>query len=456
VEIKLDPKTSRPSGLGQRASGKPGDLSLNGMLMWLVLAILLYVPFPLGSNRPPLWAVSALLVGIVGLWYFSTLLKRRELPRVRLKQVALETALLLAVAVLLAAQALPIAGLLPASFAHPQAATASLSLAPGATWLMLLQVCGYGVFGYLLLQVGHRRDRARTAVTWLFSFIVAYGAVGLLLLTQMGDTWFGIDKQAYPGSATGPFINRNSFATFLAFGVAAGCALLTQALGAQRRKPDRIDIVVLFCATLLAAVALLATNSRMGIASGLVGALVALILGGVKLHWNARRWIALGALVTIAAVGLGSYYGAGVLERVFDTEGDLESRLALYRQIIGMIGERPWLGIGGGAFAEVYPIYHEPPVSSDFVWDRAHSTYLALWAELGIIGGTLPMLILLALGLRAGHAYIRSEGNWGPGLAGVATLVVAAMHSSLDFSLEIQANAYYLIAFLALGGADNS
>jgi hypothetical protein len=38
----------------------------------------------------------------------------------------------------------------------------------------------------------------------------------------------------------------------------------------------------------------------------------------------------------------------------------------------------------------------------------------------------------------------------------VATLVVAAMHSSLDFSLEIQANAYYLIAFLALGGADNS
>ncbi len=447
----------RPAGK-RREPTVPVDLPLNGVLMWLMLAIALYVPLPLGSNRPPLWALSALLVGSVALWYFATLLLRGEELRLRPRRVALEVTLTLALALVLVVQMLPIGRLLPPGLAQVPTlpAVETTSLAPGATWLMLLQLGGYGLFGFLLLQVGHRRDRATKAVTWLFALIVAYGAIGLLLLTQLGDTWFGIDKQAYPGSATGPFINRNSFATFLAFGLATGCALFTQSLSPQRRGASRLDLVVLAAATMLVAVALLATNSRMGIAAGVAGALVALVLGGIRLSWRARGWGLLAVIVFVAMAALGSYYGTGVLERLFDTEGDFETRLALYSQVVGMIGARPWLGIGGGAFSEVYPIFHAPPVSSDFVWDRAHSTYLALWAELGIVGGTLPLLLLLALGWRSARAYARSAANWAPGLAGIATLVVAALHSTVDFSLEIQANAYYLVAFLSLGAADDS
>ena len=111
------------------------------------------------------------------------------------------------------------------------------------------------------------------------------------------------------------------------------------------------------------------------------------------------------------------------------------------------------LGIGGGAFPEVYPIFHAAPVSSEVVWDRAHSTYLALWAELGILGGTLPLLLFGLLGWRSARAYAKEEHKWGPGLAAVACLVVAGLHSSVDFSLEIQANAFYLLAFAGLGAA---
>lgn len=429
------------------------EVRVNRPLTWLLLALCLYIPLPLGSNRPPFWAISALLVGLIGLWYFAVLALRGEAPRIRFRQVAMEAWLFVGLVLVLVLQQLPIAQLLPPGPAAPALPSGGRpSLAPGATWLMVLQVCGYGVFAFLILQVGHRRDRAALAVTWLFAFIVLYGAIGLLLLTQLGDTWFGLSKFAYPGSATGPFINRNSFATFLAFGLATGCALFTQSLSSHR-KTRRIDAIVIAAGTLLIGVALLATNSRMGIVAGLAGASVALMLGGLKLGWSLRRWGVL-ALVAIACfAGLLAYYGTGVLERVFVAEGDLLARAELYRQVLGMVEARPWLGIGGGAFPEVYPIFHAAPVSSEVVWDRAHSTYLALWAELGILGGTLPLLLFGLLGWRSARAYAKEEHKWGPGLAAVACLVVAGLHSSVDFSLEIQANAYYLLAFAGLGAA---
>lgn len=460
ADIDTSSEPAPSGGSRRRPAGAPAlpDQRLNDLLLVCLVALLAFVPLPLGSNRPPLWAFSATLVGAVGIWYFATLLLRGESVRLGLGALWWPAVLFAAICAALVLQVLPIAQYLPqaASPALPLPGIETPSVAPGATWLVLLQMLGYGLFTFLMLQVGSRRDRATRAVGWLFGIIVVYGALGLLMLTQLGDSYFGIPKQAYRGSVTGPFINRNSFATFLAFGLAAGCALFVQGLAPQRRRGGRLDIVVILAATLLTAVALLATNSRMGIVAGTAGGLVALVLGGIKLGWGARRWALLVLVVLLAGGGLFAYYGTGVLERVIDTEGALESRLELYRQVATMIEARPWLGFGGGTFAQVYPIFHAAPVSSDFVWDRAHSTYLTLWAELGVVAGSLPLLLLAALGWRAAVAYVRSVANWAAGLAAMAVLVVAAVHSTVDFSLEIQANAYFLIAFLALGAADKS
>ena len=110
------------------------------------------------------------------------------------------------------------------------------------------------------------------------------------------------------------------------------------------------------------------------------------------------------------------------------------------------------LGYGGGTFEVAYPLFHQLPVSPDLVWDRAHSTYLSLWAEMGVIAGSIPLLLVLWIAMEALRLYLsRRSGDWTAPAAAVAVIVVAALHSTVDFSLEMQANVFLFLAILATG-----
>ena len=80
----------------------------------------------------------------------------------------------------------------------------------------------------------------------------------------------------------------------------------------------------------------------------------------------------------------------------------------LYRQVWGMILARPWTGYGGEAFELAYPLFHRPPVDPDLVWDHAHSSYLALWTDYGLIFGSMPLLMLLITFVRLVVSFMRA------------------------------------------------
>ena len=82
--------------------------------------------------------------------------------------------------------------------------------------------------------------------------------------------------------------------------------------------------------------------------------------------------------------------------------------------------------------------------------EQAHSTYLALWAEFGFLFGSLPLLIVLAAAIR-----LLASRLSGLCLAAIGVIVVAAVHSIVDFSLEIEAVAFIFVAvvFLAIGAS---
>lgn len=85
------------------------------------------------------------------------------------------------------------------------------------------------------------------------------------------------------------------------------------------------------------------------------------------------------------------------------------------------------------------------------VWEKAHSNYLSLWAEAGLVAGSLPLLAgLIAAAALARHALSRRPGH-ALAIAGLGALALAALHSTVDFSLEIQANLFLLAALVALG-----
>ena len=142
--------------------------------------------------------------------------------------------------------------------------------------------------------------------------------------------------------------------------------------------------------------------------------------------------------------------GAGVNGR-FDSEGFATGgRFETYKATLRLIGDHPWFGTGQGTFADAFPAYRSSDATIAGVWDHAHNTLLEIAADMGI-----PIAALVAIGwaiifVALIHGVIvRKRGVVFP-IAALTVALVAALHSLVDFSLQIPG---YSIVALALVGA---
>jgi O-antigen ligase len=432
--------------------------AVHNLLGLALLAFLALEPLALGGNRPVFWTGSTLVLAGIAALYSLTLLLRGQGFRVPLSKVGWEAALFALTCLFLLVQVVPLGG--PYAFATAaggvvQAAT--LSLAPGSTIMLGVQFAGYGLCFFLMFQIAANRSRARLLLAGLFAIVTAYAVLGLYMLTQLNDTFFGVTKIAYLGSATATFVNRNSYSTFLAMGFCIGWALLVDAVtpAAERPRPAVGRAALILAAQAFILTALIATNSRMGMFSGVAGSLLVLGLGATKMRLGAWAWLVALGLGLAALGGLLWLFGGGLIERLGSLERAADVRNDLYAQIWHMIGQRPLLGYGGGAFELAYPLFHQPPVSSDLIWDKAHSTYLGLWADLGLVVGSAPMLLVAVQLVRALWHFLRRARGWLAPLAVLGVGTDVALHSLVDFSLEIPADAYLFVSVLALAAASS-
>ena len=146
--------------------------------------------------------------------------------------------------------------------------------------------------------------------------------------------------------------------------------------------------------------------------------------------------------------------------RLGDRFGDLlklgtpdEVRLVLWKAAGRMIASAPWQGLGLGTFPDAYPLYSNQPLP--FVMDRAHSDYLELIAGLGIPGAAavfVALMLLVASCLRG--AFVRRRDAFFS-RAAVCAAVVVALHSSVDFELQVPAVALSYATLLAIGLAQS-
>ncbi|QPH55839.1 O-antigen ligase family protein [Pontivivens ytuae] len=433
----------------------------NRTLAVALMALVILAPLPLGSNRPVFWALGALLIGLVGAVYFGALAARGSALRNPVGSFRIPAALGLAYLGWLVLQIVPL-GAVFGSFETtlPSGITVAhdtISIAPGATMLAAMRVAGYGLLFFLLLQAAAHQERARVMATALFLAIVAWAAYGAVALVQLGDSVLLFEKWAYEGSMTGPFVNRNSFATFLAMGFVAGVGLSLERLlgGGGGKRPDLLSAEMLrsylvALATVLLLAALFATNSRMGVFAGLAGGTVTVGLFALTRPQVSRKAVVVAALGGLLALAmLLRLYGGGVVERMDNVDESADIRLALYEQILGLIAARPWTGWGGDTFELAFRAFRDVPVSLDKNWERAHSTYLAHWSETGLIFGSIPLLLVALALYGCIKALRRDEVKVLPAI-GIGVIVTGALHSIVDFSLEMQANAWLFIAFLGI------
>ena len=458
-DIPMTAPTLRAGTTGERRRSRSGQRRLNSVLFWALLALVAVAPLPFGSVRPIFWGAWAFYVGLVGAAYFAISALRGEQLRISPGKLIVPLALFAATCLYLAFQLMPI-GEVPIITANGVTLAApQISIAPSMTLLMLLRQLAFGLFAFLVMQVSLNDGRRALLLMLLLTVVILYAIYALIAL-QAGDTILGLPKWAYPGSATGPFVNRNSFATFVGFGailaLVQGCAVLVRQ--SQRHAHDghivnfRSSIVLFALAYGFLLVVLVATQSRMGLFATLAGSALVIL---VTMLTIGRLGFALVAVpVGLALLAAALYLvGGGLFERIANLEFSAEVRTNLYAQVLELIAMRPWTGFGGGTFELAFPLVHQLPVSPDVTWNKAHNTYLTLWSELGLVAGSLPILAVGYLAFRMLRSLIRREGSWSAQTAGLGVIALGAVHSLVDFSLEIPANTLLFLAIVAAGTA---
>jgi O-antigen ligase len=457
TQIEINP--SRLAGQRSGGRAKARLTRLNDFTFWVLLAVLALAPIPFGSARPFFWGLAAVVIGAWAAVYMAGMLVMRNELRIGFEKFGAQTVLTGLFCLWLVVQIVPVGFSTIQLLDGTSLPVPTISLAPGATLLMLIRQLTYALFFFLVLQVCANEARRRLLFDILLGVIVAYGVYGLVSL-HSGDTILGLEKWAYNGYATGTFVNRNSFATFLAMGGVIAAARFGKLLSdGSRAHPDdgkprnlRGNLLLYGLAYVWLISVVLSTGSRMGLFVTVMGAAVALALALRK----TGRLSGLALIVPVALAALALiivFFGGALFERLGNLETSSDARWDLYRQIWQLIMQRPLTGFGGGAFELAFPLVHQAPVNSDLVWSKAHNSYLALWAETGLVAGSLPLLAMALVGFRLVVAVVRKRGQLEGQAIALAVLAVGAVHSLVDFSLEIPANTFVFLALLAAGAA---
>ena len=248
----------------------------------------------------------------------------------------------------------------------------------------------------------------------------------------------GLTEQGGDGRVSGPIGESNQYGSFMDFFVPLFAAMALGSKGAARRRWGGI----VFCGFGL----LIATGSRGAYAGVIVGSIVGLKF--VAPYFDRRRLrrnaIKLMAVLVVIAIGIGvSNYE--LVERRFEqsTSKDLDElssgRSAIWRATVLVQAEEPISFLVGRGWNS-----HE----NSGIWKSAHNSYLLILYELGIIGLTLFLLLLLAVILQVRVLLERTEGKERVLMAGVAFGVFSLL-GSIVF-VDLLTPWFYVWSFIAM------
>jgi O-antigen ligase len=351
-----------------------------------------------------------------------------------------------------------------ASEALGQPLTPSVSIIRGQPFFALGAPLANMLALLLGLIVGVDSERARRGVHVMAWAGVGYAVYGILAFLFDPTAILWREKTAYLGNLTATFINRNTAAAY--FGSCAAVWLILL-MGAVRRSlprgpiewkrvphhllvDARRDVLIRFVMLFVCLAAMFMTNSRAGtLVSLLVMIIGFMIYFGHDMSWRGFAVALLGCAVT--GLLLLQVFGGKVGTRI-DVEGlSSAGRLSAYRSMSRIIVDNPWFGTGLGTFASAFPAYRSNDISMWGVWGIGHSTPLEFASEMG-----LPLTAVVATAWAVALAVLlltlrgRKKTITVP-LSALTVALIALLHSSIDFSLQISGYSIVVFALLGLG-----
>ena len=438
-----------------------------------LLLLLAWAPIPLGSNRA--LPVGILVVGAVGLVLACAWAWRghatQAWQRLQMYRWPLGALALFAAWVWLQTANLPLAwvqALSPEATAVHSGVSARASLSVDVHQTLqyaALSVAYTCVFGVVALCVRDRQRLDRLAY-WLVGVGVAQ-AVLAIALYSVKSKYFVFYTEVHHVTTLGTYVNRNHFAGLMELMLSVGVGLMLARLG-ESSSTDRSwkartvrwlrfllsGKMVLRLMLVVMVIALVLTRSRMG-NTGFFAAL--LVVGAVTLLLTRRSAPAMvtlvASLVVVDILVVGTWVGLEkVVERVQGPQlgHDIDFRADAALHVYPLLADFGLTGTGGGTFYNAYVRYR---TLLPGYFDHAHQDYLELAADFGWVGlALLGVLVLSTFWVSLLTMYRRRSAlPRGMSFGVMMAIVAIAIHSTVDFNLQIPANALLTVVVLAMG-----
>ena len=437
-----------------------------------LIAVYVISPLPLGSNRPwAWWALTGCGFLLLAFWVFAWMSGKMPLsPSLRERPAWVSVGLLSVLVAWIFFQILPLPPnwvevLSPQAFKIYQATRAvvpdeglfmPLSLDRDATFAAGMRSLFFLTMFLLLLQYIDSRSRLRA-----FCFAIVVSG----FFQAVYGSFMALSGIAYPfvgqGVATGTFINRNHLEGYLEMALAFGMVLLLKRVrvgGAQGGLRGVLRIVLsekaLVRLMLIMMVAgLILSRSRMGNTSFFCSLLMTGILSVVVSRAFRTRavFLLLSSIVLLDVLMLGQWFGLEkVAERLRQTSLATEQRDEVDIYAVPLVEDFWFTGAGGGGFMHIFPAYAQE--NFGVLYDHAHNDYFELLIELGVIG-FLPLSLFVVLGFCQSllslkcvrHKHVRAVG-----FGSCMGIISLSIHSTVDFNLQIPANAMLFLAVIVI------
>jgi O-antigen ligase len=284
-----------------------------------------------------------------------------------------------------------------------------------------------------------------------------------MTLTGLEYTFF-LKKETYLGVATGTFINRNHLAGYLVICLSLGLGMMVATLNNNAdnfkhflRQVSHAILskkIILRISLIIMVAALVMTHSRMGntaffVSMGVIGTLAILL----KKRSVGSTIILLVSLIIIDITVVGTFFGVDkVINRLENTSAKKETRDEVNQYSIKIIEKNLYFGTGAGTFYTAFPQVREKDVGFTF-YDHAHNDYIQFLSERGLIG-FIPLLLAVIITFLVALRALWKRRN--PLMRGCAfgclmSMLAMAIHATVDFNLQIPANAATFMVVLALG-----
>jgi O-antigen ligase len=451
-------------------------------LFWTWVAILVCASIPLGSNRPWAWgpleaAVFLLAAAWSILFAFGRVTTSDTFHGARWIGVLWCVWLAWQALYLIPLPADWVAALSPAAHhAHASAgaaATMTLSIEPHVSRVSFFKSLAYVLAFFLTLLLVNDRTRVKQFAYALVIWAFALSIYGILAhLTGFTHRWFGTEiNHGLQASAT--YANRNHFAGFLEMTLALGVGLLIAGLRDARASTWRqflqrtlewilspkMRLRLMLCVMVIA---LVSTRSRMGNTAFFASLAIAGVIGlALSRHATRATVILLVSLIVIDLFIVGSWFGVEklaarlesttVLREATPGTDSVEARAEPATYGLDLIDDYPPFGAGPGTWYIAFPKYRGPDIAN--FYDYAHNDYVQFAAESGLVGlGILALLVAWTLSAALIAQYQRRDPLMrGMAFASIMGTIALMIHSSVDFNLQIPANALLFMVMLALG-----